>query len=216
MTPDEYRAKKAEWHRRWLDKHRDDPDYRAKRREYARKQYARPERRAYLREYQRARYHGRVCTAMPTTRPDAGTRVCVGCDKPFVRTREGDGRLSQAKTCSEQCRRQAIRRTQLAGKSCRISVGPCAFCGEPFTQRADTGRKHCSDACRANAHQERSAAIREATRDARLIQRREQAREYQRRTRYTAIRYWAIDNSPLALEVARLQYELRQQLRAGR
>ncbi len=121
--------------------------------------------------------------------------ACKGCGqmfRPEVRHRR-PGRY-----CSLDCYRH--HRPRGIGLSCRVWFVTCDNCSTLFAARRPN-RKRCSKEC-DQAHINDSQRVK--------------SREYQRRTRYTAIRYWAIDSSPEAIALATTYYELRQQLRALR
>lgn len=143
----------------------------------------------------------RLCAA-PIPRGDHTQRCetckqgsCKVCARPF-RVRVKRGKTTQY--CSITCyHRRGRHYDPRVGTSCMVWVRNCDQCGRLFTAR----QKHslrCSDECR------RTHAI---------DYQRDTSREYQRRTRYTAIRYWAVDKSPDAIALAATYYELRQQLR---
>lgn len=79
------------------------------------------------------------------------------------------------------------------GWSIPLTFGPCRECGALFTKR-QSNQVFCSS----------------------LHSRRQSMREYQRRTNFTAIRYWRIADTPEALELAKTYYQLRQELRRHR
>jgi hypothetical protein len=119
---------------------------------------------------------------------------CLSCGDVFQRPVK-----SQQRYCSHDCRWRA-RRIRSRHPVCRVWFTSCIECGRPFAARRFNA-KRCSATCK-QAHVNASQ--------------RDSAREYQRRTRYTAIRYWAVDTSPEALAVAAIYYELRQELRRVR
>lgn len=113
------------------------------------------------------------------------------------------GKGSPLAFCSTGCRTVWRAQRRGAGKVYRVWGHDCAHCSTRFVSHGPGGpnEKWCSDACR---------------RLDRLPAQRRRNREYQRRTRYTAIRYWTVDSSAEALDLATLYYGLRQELRAWR
>ncbi len=155
-----------------------------------------------LHEYERQKAaKRRAKVGAPHPIPFDPMRTCRVCATTFLRLRDARGKLRNGVTCSETCRRAAIsmtwrsRNTRRIWPTCNISVKPCVRCGTLFTQHGNLG--YCSAECR-----------RLATNDAQ----RSTMREYQRRTRKTAIRYWTLDQSPEALALAETYYQLRQEL----
>lgn len=66
---------------------------------------------------------------------------CVVCSKPISRS----GQTKLRKTCSRECRAQAM------GHQLLDEPVPCAWCGEPF-KRVSSYRKYCSVQCKAAAY----------------------------------------------------------------
>ncbi len=122
-------------------------------------------------------------------------KPCEFCRTPFLR----NGRISRARYCSRSCAARARFGSPAdprIGTACRIRVTDCAVCGRLFTQHG-APKTYCSSDCR----QARSRAWQ---------------LEHQRRTHYTAIRYWTVAPTPEALELASTYFELRQELRRRR
>lgn len=155
----------------------------------------------------------------PACREGGLTRfVCHGCDRDTVsRRRSGLRRSNTYKYCTLTCYQAylnahpAIRRDRRTayfarvapererqrvarhiGESCAITVAKCPECPEPVTSHTTSIRgRYCSE----------------------LHYQRGYMRDYQRRTRATAIRYWRVAPTPEAQALAETYYELRQELR---
>lgn len=141
----------------------------------------------------------------PHTCLDCRTSTCGGCGIRFepVRTkRRGQVREFHSQACYVDFIKRSPGdwrqrgRTRVHWPSCRVWFRECDVCGVLFTARRPDA-KRCSKACRHDHNVTH-------------------ARELQRRTRYTAIRYWAFDDSDAAVALAAAYYELRQELRKVR
>lgn len=159
------------------------------------------ERRAYLRERAARLRKPRPpapCSECQTHERVPGRKrcaVCLAC-ATCGQIRKGGGRFCSA-SCYDEWRR-AHRADPRIGLNCKVWIRTCAECGRLFTARYSHVVR-CSKRC---------------NRDHLNNQQRDKNREHQRRTRYTAIRYWAVDSSPEALALAATYFELRQQLRS--
>lgn len=190
--------------------------------------------RAFWRERSREQRRRRGMPERPTTcmdcrtpisQPRRGMRLrCAGCnaEQDRIRSRKAPshstvqcircgekidgGRYNQKQYCPDcrvirdrELRREGAQRHPRHQIYCRIGdarqvrYASCLFCRSLLMLHGH--RTRCD------------------TNRCRQLQERVESREYQRRTRATAIRYWRIAPTPQALEVARMYFELRQAVR---
>jgi hypothetical protein len=117
------------------------------------------------------------------------THNCEYCGAPFERRKDSP---KERRYCSPSCRWEKYKRLKAFGQSCPLRIVECDQCGKLF--RSQRGRKRCSSDCYAQSN-------------------RVWHREYQRRTRFAAIRYWQFDKSDEAHDLAAQYFQLRQLLR---
>lgn len=129
-------------------------------------------------------------------RPTYLTIRCAGCDSAI-----NSGRFNKRRYCDE-CARN--RHFYMRIGRCLIFPKSCSWCTQAFIARV-SWQTYCSAACSSSAYRAKNRA--------RLN---DYAREWQRRTRKTAINYWRIANTLEALELAKTYYQLRRLLRKER
>jgi len=147
----------------------------------------------------------------PWSPKPVSSRVCSMCGVTFMPPRRPSGYLSERRTCSDECavvkNREALRRgaetiqrrVQKASEqmTCPITYATCEACDSVFIKHGPRWKYCPNEECA-------------------IERRRTWQREYQRRTKVTAIRYWRVAPTPEAEALAKEYYELRQALRQVR